>query len=54
MERYYNFGGEGVAAAAARAACPSLLEVNSPVVDHPGLAEGGASTRALLVRPLRR
>ena len=35
MERYYNFGGEGIAAAARRG-IPSLLEVNSPVVDHPG------------------
>jgi hypothetical protein len=34
MERYYNFGGEGVRTAAARG-IPSLLEVNSPVVDHP-------------------
>ena len=52
MERYYNFGGEGVRAAA-RLGLPSLLEVNSPVVDHPG------SLKALLdglvlARPLRR
>ena len=52
MERYYNFGGEGIRAAA-RLGTPSLLEVNSPVVDHPG------STKALLdallvARPMRR
>ena len=51
MERYYNFGGEGIRAAA-RLGLPSLLEVNSPVVDHPG------STKAildalLLVQPMR-
>ena len=33
MERYYNVGGEGIATAA-RLGIPSLLEVNSPVVDH--------------------
>lgn len=52
MERYYNFGGEGVLSAA-RLGIPSLLEVNSPVVDHPGslkaLLDG-----LLLVRPLER
>ena len=35
LERYYNFGGEGVRAAARRGR-PVVLEVNSPVVDHPG------------------
>ena len=52
MERYYNFGGEGIRAAAARG-IPSLLEVNSPVVDHPRSAKA-ALDAALLVRPLRR
>ena len=52
MERYYNFGGEGVLSAR-RLGVPSLLEVNSPVIDHPG------SLKALLdgllvVRPLQR
>jgi alpha-maltose-1-phosphate synthase len=52
IERYYNFGGEGVLAAQARRV-PSLLEVNSPVVDHPGSRK--ALLDALLVaRPLRR
>ena len=52
MERYYNFGGEGVAAAEA-ARVPAVLEVNSPVVDHPGSAKA-ALDAALLVRPFRR
>jgi glycosyltransferase involved in cell wall biosynthesis len=52
MERYYNFGGEGVLAAARRG-LPSLLEVNSPVVDHPGSLKA-ALDRAAVVRPLRR
>ena len=52
MERYYNFGGEGIKTAAARG-LPSLLEVNSPVVDHPGSLKA-AIDRATLVRPLRR
>ena len=35
LERYYNFAGEGVRAAH-RHGVPSVLEVNSPVIDHPG------------------
>lgn len=51
MERYYNFGGEGILAAEA-ARIPSLLEVNSPVVDHEGSWK--ARLDALLIaRPLR-
>ncbi len=51
MERYYNFGGEGILAAEA-SGVPSLLEVNSPIVDH------DESLKALLdalliVRPMR-
>jgi glycosyltransferase involved in cell wall biosynthesis len=52
IERYYNFGGEGVRAAAALQV-PSLLEVNSPLVDHPGSLKA-ALDAALLLRPLRR
>jgi glycosyltransferase involved in cell wall biosynthesis len=52
VERYYNFGGEGVAAAAGRGV-PSVLEVNSPVVDHPGSLKA-ALDALLLVRPLKR
>ena len=52
MERYYNFGGEGIRTAGARG-LPSLLEVNSPVVDHPGSLKA-LLDRLALVRPLRR
>jgi glycosyltransferase involved in cell wall biosynthesis len=52
MERYYNFGGEGVRAAHARG-IPSLLEVNSPIKDHPGSFKS-ALDRAVLFRPLWR
>ena len=52
MERYYNFGGEGVAAAQ-RLGIPSMLEVNSPVIDHPGSIKGLLDA-LLLVRPMRR
>jgi alpha-maltose-1-phosphate synthase len=52
MERYYNFGGEGIFTAAARG-LPSLLEVNSPLLDHRRSLKA-ALDAALLVRPLRR
>lgn len=52
IERYYNFGGEGIRLAARRG-LPSLLEVNSPVVDHPGSWKA-ALDALLLVRPMRR
>jgi glycosyltransferase involved in cell wall biosynthesis len=52
LERYYNFGGEGVRAAAARG-LPSLLEVNSPAIDHPRSLKGLLDA-LLLVRPMRR
>jgi glycosyltransferase involved in cell wall biosynthesis len=52
MERYYNFGGEGIFAAE-KAGVPSLLEVNSPAVDHPGSVKA-ALDAATLFRPLRR
>ena len=52
MERYYNFGGEGVTVAHRRK-IPSMLEVNSPVLDHPGSLKG-ALDALLVVRPLRR
>jgi glycosyltransferase involved in cell wall biosynthesis len=51
MERYYNFGGEGILVASERG-LPSILEVNSPVVDHPGSLK--ASLDAALGRPLKR
>ncbi len=52
MERYYNFGGEGILTAQGRG-LPSLLEVNSPLVDHPRSLKA-ALDAALVVRPLRR
>ena len=52
IERYYNFGGEGVAAARAVGAL-AVLEVNAPVIDHPGSAKRRLD-RALLVEPMRR
>ena len=52
IERYYNFGGEGVLAAR-DLDVPAVLEVNAPIVDHPGSAKSRLD-RALLVQPLRR
>ena len=43
VERYHNFGGEAIRSAAAVGAV-AVLEVNAPVVDHPG------SSKALLDR----
>jgi len=52
IERYYNFGGEGVLAAR-RAHAMAVLEVNAPVVDHPGSLKGRLD-RALIGEPMRR
>ena len=52
IERYYNFGGEGVSAARAVNAT-AVLEVNAPVVDHPGSLKA-LLDRALVVQPMRR
>jgi glycosyltransferase involved in cell wall biosynthesis len=52
MERYYNFGGEGVAVATSRD-IPALLEVNSPLIDHAGSPKA-LLDRVLLFQPLRR
>jgi glycosyltransferase involved in cell wall biosynthesis len=52
MERYYNFGGEGILTAEARG-LPAVLEVNSPLVDHRRSFKA-ALDAALIVRPLRR
>ena len=52
LERYYNFAGEGVRAAHRRGV-PSVLEVNSPVVDHPGSVKA-LLDGMLLRRPMRR
>jgi glycosyltransferase involved in cell wall biosynthesis len=52
IERYYNFGGEGVLAAAAIGA-KAVLEVNAPIIDYPGSTKALVD-RALLVEPMRR
>jgi glycosyltransferase involved in cell wall biosynthesis len=52
IERYYNFGGEGLLAAT-RIGALGVLEVNAPIVDHPGSWKR-AVDRSLLVEPLRR
>jgi glycosyltransferase involved in cell wall biosynthesis len=52
VERYHNFGGEGVLAAHAVSAL-AVLEVNAPVVDHPGSSKATVD-RVLLVEPMRR
>jgi glycosyltransferase involved in cell wall biosynthesis len=52
IERYYNFGGEGVLAARALDV-PAVLEVNAPIVDHPD-SRKRVLDRALLIEPMRR
>jgi glycosyltransferase involved in cell wall biosynthesis len=52
IERYYNFGGEGMLAGRAVGA-RTVLEVNAPVIDYPGSAKARLD-RALIVQPLRR
>jgi glycosyltransferase involved in cell wall biosynthesis len=52
IERYYNFGGEGVLAARALD-IPAVLEVNAPIVDYPGSPKRRLD-RLLLVEPMRR
>jgi glycosyltransferase involved in cell wall biosynthesis len=52
IERYHNFGGEGMLAARACGA-PVVLEVNAPVVDYPGSPKRRLD-RALLMEPMRR
>jgi glycosyltransferase involved in cell wall biosynthesis len=52
IERYYNFGGEGIAAAVATGAL-AVLEVNAPVIDHPGSGKARLD-KALLLEPMRR
>ncbi len=52
MERYYNFGGEGILAARNVGAL-AVLEVNAPVADHPGSLKQMVD-RALILEPMRR
>lgn len=52
VERYHNFGGEALRLAQPLGAV-GLLEVNAPVIDHPGSAKA-LLDRALLLEPMRR
>lgn len=52
IERYYNFGGEGILAAK-KVGALVVLEVNAPIVDHPGSAKRRVD-RALIIEPMRR
>jgi glycosyltransferase involved in cell wall biosynthesis len=52
IERYHNFGGEAIRLAR-RIGAVGVLEVNAPVVDHPGSAKA-VLDRVLLAQPLRR
>ena len=52
IERYYNFGGEGLLAAR-RIGALGVLEVNAPVVDYPGSLKQRLD-RVMIVQPLRR
>jgi glycosyltransferase involved in cell wall biosynthesis len=52
MERYFNFGGEGMRAAS-RTNALAVLEVNAPIVDYPRSPKR-LLDRLLLVEPMRR
>ena len=52
IERYYNFGGEGIIAAR-KVGALVVLEVNAPIVDHPGSVKRLVDL-ALIVEPMRR
>ena len=52
IERYYNFGGEAIRLARPLGAV-GVLEVNAPVVDHPGSIKA-VLDKALIGEPMRR
>jgi glycosyltransferase involved in cell wall biosynthesis len=52
IERYYNFGGEGVLSAK-QLGLPAVLEVNAPIVDYPGSLKSRVD-RLAGVEPMRR
>ena len=52
MERYYNFGGEAILHAR-RLNARAVLEVNAPIIDHPGSTKALVDG-ALLLRPMQR
>ena len=52
IERYHNFGGEAIRWSAELGSV-AMLEVNAPVIDHPGSAKAIVDT-LLIVQPMRR
>ena len=52
IERYHNFGGEALRLARPLGAV-GVLEVNAPVIDHPGSSKA-LLDRARLLQPMRR
>lgn len=52
IERYHNFGGEAIRSAAEVGAV-AVLEVNAPVIDHPGSPKA-LLDRLLVLQPMRR
>lgn len=52
VERYHNFGGEAIRLGRALRAL-TVLEVNAPMIDHPG-SRKALVDRGLLVEPMRR
>jgi glycosyltransferase involved in cell wall biosynthesis len=52
IERYYNFGGEGIMAAE-RGTATTVLEVNAPVIDYEG-SKKARLDRLLVIEPMRR
>jgi glycosyltransferase involved in cell wall biosynthesis len=52
IERYYNFGGEGIGAAR-HVGATAVLEVNAPIVDYPGSTKALVD-KALIAQPMRR
>ena len=52
IERYYNFGGEGVLAAR-RIKAMAVLEINAPVSDYPGSTKR-IIDKCLVIEPMRR
>lgn len=52
IERYHNFGGEGIRAAT-KLKTVAVLEVNAPVIDHPGSSKA-LLDRAVVLEPMRR
>jgi glycosyltransferase involved in cell wall biosynthesis len=51
IERYHNFGGEGILAARA-VDVPAVLEVNAPIIDHEG-SRKALVDRMLVVQPMK-